>query len=98
MPVFFSARYKNMFTAGLFECLNPKKGMQRYNAYERNSLYEYMSFLFATDTNGKTISIYIVNVTENIGHAGHVGHKNPSYVLPSDSLVEKWIEENSENK
>jgi hypothetical protein len=95
LTVFFSARYKNMFTACLFECLDPKKGVQRYKDYERNSSYEYKLFLFATDTNGKTIPIIIVDEIDNVTYAGP---KKPSYVLPSDSLVEKWLEENSENK
>jgi hypothetical protein len=35
---------------------------------------------------------------DEIDNVTYAGPKKPSYVLPSDSLVEKWLEENSENK
>jgi hypothetical protein len=88
LVAFFSAPYKNLFTVGLFDSLNSKKAAQRYRDIS------YLLFLFCTDMNGKVLLIHKGHITQNVSPAGY--HRQ--YMLPSDSLVEKWLKENSDNK
>jgi hypothetical protein len=94
MVVFFSAPYKNLFSAGLFDNLGSK------NATQRNKDISYLLFLFCTDENGKVVLIHKGHITRFVSphHRVSPSWYHPQYELPSDSLVEKGLKENSDNR